>query len=445
MFWAIKISKSDPTPLYIQLANELIRLIDSGMLPAKTKLPTIRTLSSKLKINRDTVVNAYRLLESKNYVIAHIGSGTYVAPQIAPAPLESKLSPIACSRAVFPRELFSINICQNLLSKVLEDEGWEAFSDPLQRERQLIRQSISNYLKSVGVCASPTKTRLIKDSSQLILELLKLSPKSTICVEAYRDLNYTTTLRNLGFKIIEVPMTPDGMDLNILEHHLKSSNVAYILATPYIQNPTGVCYSEEKKATLIDLCTNYDCYLIEDGTFSDFAYNTTKLTPCYHIKDNDRVIYLYHFCKIYLPHLDYTFAVLPTDLQKRLVDNLQCTLNERLLHYYLQSQDFEDIRQNIILSTQQKYLVLHNFFIENKDAFEIYAHDGGLFFWIKPLHLSTKKITQLFLAHNIIVSPADLFTTQLGVNYFRLSIASLSEEQINILIDVLIQTKKVSL
>ena len=46
MFCTIHLSKSDPTPLYIQLASELAHLIKIGEIPERTKLPYVHFLVS---------------------------------------------------------------------------------------------------------------------------------------------------------------------------------------------------------------------------------------------------------------------------------------------------------------------------------------------------------------------------------------------------------------
>ncbi len=433
MFCAIKISKSDPTPLYIQLANELIRLIDDGTLPPKTKLPTIRLLSSKLKINRDTVVNAYKLLESKNYVIAHIGSGTYVAPQGSfHVETKKEFPPMPCSKTYFPRELFSIEICKKLMLNILDDEGWSSFSDPLNRERQLIRQAICDFLQTVGVTAANPYARLIQDTPIFLLELMKLSATSTICVEAFRDLSYTSTLSYLGFKILEIPLTADGMDLEALEMQLKSQNVSYIFITPYIQNPTGLCYSRENKLGIIELCEKYDTLLIEDGTFTDFVYDNSNIEPCYNLCKSDRVIYIHNFCKLYLPHLDYSFVVLPQAVQKRLIDTLPVALPERFIRYYLESDFFDDIRSDVIESCEAKHNKIADLLVNSASLIQPYPNRNGLFFWLKGA-----KMAQTLLNHNIVVSPSDLFATSSHSEFFRLSIASLTDDELETLAKVL--------
>ncbi|MEG0353014.1 MAG: PLP-dependent aminotransferase family protein [Cellulosilyticaceae bacterium] len=438
MFCAIKLSKSDPTPLYIQLANELARLIKSGAIPSKTKLPTIRTLSSKLKINRDTVVSAYKLLETQGLVVAHVGSGTYVAPNILTSTSESTLEPnISCSTVGFSKELFPVNICKDLIANILDTEGWSAFSDPLYRERNLIRQSINHFLESVGISSSPAGLRLISDMYSFLVDLLKISSKTAICVEEYRDLTYTSFIRSLGFKVYEIPLHQGGMELDILEKHLKTSSISYIWISSYIQNPTGICYSEENKQALLKLAEKYDCYIIEDGTFSDFTYDNHTLLPLYNSYGYDRVVFLYHFSRLYLPHLTYSFVALPSALIKKVPDHLACTLGERVIHYYLESDAFWDIRQQIISSSYEKYNKVLTSLLAYSNYFDIYCTQGGLFFWIKPLDISLSELCTIFIENNIIISPGDLFSTLNSIDYFRLSISSLSFEQIDKLIATL--------
>ena len=111
MFHTIKLSKSDPTPLYIQLASELAKLIQSESLIVGMKLPTIRFLSQQLSINRDTVVSAYKLLENQGLVESHIGKGTYISAPPLLAPISSPVaspSRICCSHIGVPKYFFPL-------------------------------------------------------------------------------------------------------------------------------------------------------------------------------------------------------------------------------------------------------------------------------------------------------------------------------------------------
>ena len=75
----IEISLQDGVPIYRQIVNQVKYLIASHRLSAGHELPPIRTLAEQLLVNPNTVVKAYRELESEGLVFKRRGAGTYVA------------------------------------------------------------------------------------------------------------------------------------------------------------------------------------------------------------------------------------------------------------------------------------------------------------------------------------------------------------------------------
>ena len=75
----ITIDESSGVPLWMQLRNRLVYLVVSGTFSPGTKLPTVRDLSTTLKVNYNTVSKVYRDIEKDGYVITRRGKGTFVA------------------------------------------------------------------------------------------------------------------------------------------------------------------------------------------------------------------------------------------------------------------------------------------------------------------------------------------------------------------------------
>lgn len=440
MFHTVQLSKSDPTPLYIQLASELAKLIQANLLTGGTKLPAIRYLSKQLAINRDTVVSAYRLLENQGLVEGHIGKGTYVVPisqKTATAP-SIKNAHIYCSNLGFSKERFPPSICLNLATKLIKEEGWEAFSDPLYRNRHFLKQNIGDFMsKNLNIHPHFGEVRLIKSIDDFLLSLFKFSPKSGICVENFRDLSPSCYLRSIGAKLYEIPFVEDGLDLEVLEKYLRTGTVSYIIVSPYLQNPTGICYSEDNKKALIRLAEQYDCYILEDGTFNEFIFDHTSALPLYEHYSKERVIFLYHFSKLYMPYLSYSFAALPHMLMKRLPDNISCTFNERLLLYYLESTILPKLQKELFNECKYKYGLLFTSLKNLSYKLEINNTHGGLCFWIKLLNTNRETLCSYLSKHGFIVSPGNLFTTQNNCEFIRLSISQLPLEDIEKLIYLL--------
>ena len=73
----------DPTadvPPYEQVRRQLIDQIQTGQLPAETRLPAVRRLAADLGIAAGTVARAYKELEAEGYLVTRGRNGTLVAP-----------------------------------------------------------------------------------------------------------------------------------------------------------------------------------------------------------------------------------------------------------------------------------------------------------------------------------------------------------------------------
>ena len=80
----LTINQGDGIPLYLQLIQQVKRLIASGRLQQDDELPPVRVLAQQLVINPNTVARAYRELEMAGLVYKRRGAGTYVAAQEVP-------------------------------------------------------------------------------------------------------------------------------------------------------------------------------------------------------------------------------------------------------------------------------------------------------------------------------------------------------------------------
>lgn len=76
------IDKSNIIPLYYQLMNIIIHMIEEGNLREDDKLPSERELSDSYSISRSTVRQAISELEKEGYIYRIHGRGTFVSPRM---------------------------------------------------------------------------------------------------------------------------------------------------------------------------------------------------------------------------------------------------------------------------------------------------------------------------------------------------------------------------
>jgi GntR family transcriptional regulator len=74
----ISIDAADPRPIYIQIVDEVRRALVLGRIGVDEPLPSVRQLAGDLRINPNTVSQAYRELERDGVVEVRRGQGTYV-------------------------------------------------------------------------------------------------------------------------------------------------------------------------------------------------------------------------------------------------------------------------------------------------------------------------------------------------------------------------------
>jgi GntR family transcriptional regulator len=97
----IDIDPSDPRPVYRQIADEVQRCIAVGILRRDEALPAVRELAAQLKVNANTVQQAYRTLEREGAVYVKRGLGTFAGSP----PRESKVRQNAVARQIAERAL----------------------------------------------------------------------------------------------------------------------------------------------------------------------------------------------------------------------------------------------------------------------------------------------------------------------------------------------------
>ncbi|MFF3291574.1 GntR family transcriptional regulator [Streptomyces sp. NPDC003023] len=94
----IVVNHMSPTPPYEQVRAQLADLISVGRLRQGDRLPSVRQLASDLGLANNTVVRAYRELESAGLVRTRRGSGTQV---VAPASISDSKAKLAEQARLF--------------------------------------------------------------------------------------------------------------------------------------------------------------------------------------------------------------------------------------------------------------------------------------------------------------------------------------------------------
>jgi GntR family transcriptional regulator len=97
----ISIDTADARPIYVQIMDEIKRAIVLGTVTSNELLPSVRQLAADLRVNPNTVQQAYRELERAGRVYVRRGQGTFVAEEGADRERERReLAAMVADRAI---------------------------------------------------------------------------------------------------------------------------------------------------------------------------------------------------------------------------------------------------------------------------------------------------------------------------------------------------------
>ncbi|HMH34335.1 MAG TPA: GntR family transcriptional regulator [Puia sp.] len=74
-----KPNASSGVPIYKQLKDQVLHLVETGVLKQGDQLPSIRALAESLVVNPNTIVRIYRELEQEGLIVVSHGLGAFIA------------------------------------------------------------------------------------------------------------------------------------------------------------------------------------------------------------------------------------------------------------------------------------------------------------------------------------------------------------------------------
>ncbi len=122
------IDPADTRPIYVQIMDEVRRGLAVGTLAPDEPLPSVRQLAAELRVNPNTVQQAWRELEREGLTYVRRGQGTYVAGTARPERERAILSRQVADRAL--RDAFRHGLNRAELISALERIEAAAAADP---------------------------------------------------------------------------------------------------------------------------------------------------------------------------------------------------------------------------------------------------------------------------------------------------------------------------
>lgn len=319
-------------PLYLQLADELARLIEGGQLQPLERVPSVRRLALQRGVSLTTAVAALRTLEQRGLIEARPQSGFFVAqraPRLAEptAPRlphrarlvgmqallerlrEASADPnvVRLGQALPAAELFPERQLRRELNRAARRTRLITSYETRAAGTPALRHEIARRYAQIGA-AVPEDELVITNGCMEALNLALRAvagPGDTIAVESPTYFGLLQVAESLGLKVVEVPVHPrHGLDVEALSELLGSRagrDIRACVTITSFSNPSGALMPEGRRRELVRLCRSADIALVEDDIYGDLQHAGARPLPAKTWDRDGRVLLCSSFSKSLAP------------------------------------------------------------------------------------------------------------------------------------------------
>ncbi len=343
--YAWQVERGQATPLFRQLYLQIRSAILTLTLPPGTRLPSTRSLASRLQVARASVVSAYEQLLAEGYLEGKVGSGTYISSDLperlerrppgrapattarrppVPAPA-TRLERLAPSIGEGSAQAFAMGRCRvdartvetwrRLTQRALRALGPSHLGYSDARGLPELRRALCDYLQAARAVRCDPEQIVVTAGTQQAVDLairVLLEPGAEAWVE---DPGYPMTRAALlaaGVRARAVPVDGQGLDVTAGHRVAPKARVAFV--TPSNHYPLGVVLSMPRRLELLAWAREAGAWIVEDDFDSELRYAGRPLASLQGLDDGERVIYTGTFNKVLFPGLRIGFAVVPRPL-----------------------------------------------------------------------------------------------------------------------------------
>lgn len=421
-------SKNSKVPLYKQIYEYFAKEIRLSILKENTKLPSVRELTKKLGVSKNTVESAYQQLCAEGYVVSVAKSGFVVTKVQEIFKFsedkkndESKITEIEkvlenknldksdfidVSSSRVDEGMFPSSVLKNLYRQAVSGDNSKNFlcrGDNFGDED--FRKTLALHLfESRGVKCSYKQIVIGAGTEYLLSLAVKIIEKYKSRINNGENSKLVFAVENPGYEKTEAIICDNGAivkkinldESGISVEQIKASEIDCVYCTPAHQYPMGITMPISRRSELLSWAyegqlsefkydtkydnkntKNYDSkydnknmtncrFIIEDDYDSDYRYQGNPIPALQGFDTKDCVLYLGTFSRSLSPSMRVSYLVLPNRLLNILEQEMSYYSNtvSRIEQYVLNKFIYDKHFERHINRTRKIYEQRRNVLIK---------------------------------------------------------------------------------
>jgi DNA-binding transcriptional MocR family regulator len=210
-------------------------------------------------------------------------------------------------------------------------------------------------------------------------------------------------------------ISPEALEESIQRMKEQGRRIKFLYLVPNYGNPSGVTLSAERRPQVLEICRRHHILVIEDNPYG-LLYFDQKPPNALRSMQEDGVIYLGSFSKIFAPGFRVGYVLAPPAIRDKLVlaneSAILCpsSFSQMLISEYLANADW----QKQIDTFRGVYRVKRDAALEGMAEYlptlETTRPDGGFYLWVTlPEGIDSKAMLPLAVKELVAYTPGTAF------------------------------------
>lgn len=332
----------------------------------------------------------------------------------------------------------------------MPDEKGSSFQYGASEGERPLRELFAERFQAKGIECDYEQVLITSGAQQGVdlVSKLFIEPGVRVGIEKPTYLAAIQSFALFGADFDTFALEADGPNLDEFEKVLQRGEVQFIYLCPSFQNPSGICYSLEKRKAIAALLDRYDVTLVEDDPYGELNYTQACTAPICSFLKKAKWIHFNTVSKILAPGLRLGCLVcspefFPYLLKLKQAADLhsnrfsQAVVLQWLSNVELMSQRTQQLQSLYYEKQQLMAQALNGYF---KDIAEWNTPEGGLFFWLRLRgNLDARELLGRTLEKGVAFMPGGPFfpSEEEGAQFIRLNFSNPPSERIEVGLKVL--------
>ena len=318
-------------------------------------------------------------------------------------------------------ELFPVKEIAQVSHDLVLKEGQKLLQYATTEGRPTLREKIAKRMTEKYGTPVDMNDILITTGSQQCLDFagkLFLDPGDVVLCESPSYLGALNAFNAYQPVFKEVPTDGEGIIPEELDKILATTpKCKFIYVIPDFQNPTGICWSLERRKKFIEVINKYDLPVFEDNPYGELRYRGESFPTLKSMDTKGLVSFLGTFSKIFCPGLRLGWIAGPHTIVEKFVmikqsaDLHTSNFDQGVADAYMDSYDLDaHVKEIVELYGHRRDLILKTMEEEFPEGVEFTRPDGGLFLWVTvPEGVSARKVFDKCIEQKVAAVIGDAF------------------------------------